>query len=117
MELTRSGPFFFISGHDQRCENSQKLTDVVLSDHHAPSSTAPSLSPSAKTPSHAPPLHPPSHSPSPAAQKDSLPLPHSPSPITPAHAPPPSNYSPSPSPTAQTQTHAPPTQMPAPAPV
>ncbi|KAG6404886.1 hypothetical protein SASPL_132463 [Salvia splendens] len=92
-KLTRSGPFFFISGHDQRCENGQKLTTVVSSGHHSPSSTAHSPSPSVKIPSHAPPLHPPSHSPSPAAHNDSLPLPHSPSPITPAHAPPPVNPS------------------------
>lgn len=118
-KLTRSGPFFFISGHGQRCENGQKLTTVVPSNHHSPSSTAPSPSPSAKTPSHAPPLHQPSHSPSP---KDSPPLPHSPSPITPTHAPPPSHtpspsshklapplpHSPSPAPSVITPTHAPP---------
>ncbi|KAL1555609.1 early nodulin-like protein 1 [Salvia divinorum] len=118
VKLKQAGPFFFISGHGQRCEKGQKLTTVVLSDHqprHSASSAAPSPSPSAKTPSHAPPLHSPSHSPSPAAHESSLPPSHSPSSspsaITPPHAPPPSN-SPSPSPTARTPSHAPPLQPP-----
>lgn len=33
-KFDRSGPFFFISGHDNNCEKGEKLTIVVMSDHH-----------------------------------------------------------------------------------
>ncbi|KAI3812267.1 hypothetical protein L1987_16974 [Smallanthus sonchifolius] len=44
-KFKRSGPFFFISGHDEKCENGEKLIIVVMAvRHHIPivnSTTAP----------------------------------------------------------------------------
>ncbi|KAM0059132.1 putative Phytocyanin domain, cupredoxin [Helianthus debilis subsp. tardiflorus] len=45
----RSGPFFFISGHEQKCHNGQKLIIVVMAVRHHPrivnSTTAPAPAP------------------------------------------------------------------------
>ncbi|GER43179.1 early nodulin-like protein 2, partial [Striga asiatica] len=60
-ELRKSGPFFFISGHDQNCEKGQKLEIVVLSRHHH-NRDLPTPSPAAGSTAHLPPVEPPSHS-------------------------------------------------------
>ncbi|KAL6570713.1 hypothetical protein OROGR_000263 [Orobanche gracilis] len=100
-KLDRSGPFFFISGHEQNCEKGQKLTIIVLSHHHhhhhhhpetplKPVSPAPT--PSHKAPTSTPVVH---HSPNPSSAE-----------TAPAHAPSvkPPTYSPSPD--AKTPTHS-----------
>ncbi|KAL6535785.1 hypothetical protein OROHE_012629 [Orobanche hederae] len=125
-KFDRSGPFFFISGHEQNCEKGQKLKIIVPHHHHH--NIAPSHPPET-------PLKPPSPAPTPS-RKAPTPTPiihHSPSPSptakapaqstvakTPAQAPSikPPSYSPSPSPTAKPPTHVPliepPSQSPSP---
>ncbi|CAA0808653.1 early nodulin-like protein 1 [Striga hermonthica] len=63
-EFRKSGPFFFISGHDQNCEKGQKLEIVVLSRHHRNRTYLPTPSPAAEPTAHSQPVEPPSHSPS-----------------------------------------------------
>ncbi|GER53321.1 early nodulin-like protein 1 [Striga asiatica] len=85
-KFKKSGPFYFISGHDQNCEKGQKFEVIVLSKNHH----FPTPSPEAGPTAHAPTVEPPSHSPSPSptAGKTS----------SPASEPP--SRSPSPSPAA-----------------
>ena len=42
--LDRSGPFYFISGTEDHCQNGQKLIVEVMSPHQIPSSPQPSIS-------------------------------------------------------------------------
>ncbi|GFP92087.1 early nodulin-like protein 2 [Phtheirospermum japonicum] len=63
-KLEKSGPFFFISGHDQNCEKGQKLDIIVLSPRHH--NITPSSAPKAPTIHHSP-----TPSPSPAPFHDS----------------------------------------------
>ncbi|KAL9145248.1 hypothetical protein ABFS82_13G029200 [Erythranthe guttata] len=142
-KFEKSGPFFFISGHNQNCEKGEKLIVVVLSDrhrnttHNAPSppphtplkppSSSPSPSPVAHhspTPSHAPPTHSPSpspaahHSPTPSHAPHAHPPSHSPSPSpvaeTPSHTARPHSNSPAPSPAAKPTAYTPPVESPSP---
>ncbi|KAI3728653.1 hypothetical protein L6452_17292 [Arctium lappa] len=57
-KFTRSGPFFFISGHDDKCENGEKLIIVVLAVRNRKqvehSDSAPPTPPPTKTPALAP---------------------------------------------------------------
>ncbi|KVH95837.1 Cupredoxin [Cynara cardunculus var. scolymus] len=59
-KFTRSGPFFFISGHDDKCENGEKLIIVVLAVRNrrnivncdaAPPTPPPTKTPAAVAPS------------------------------------------------------------------
>ena len=53
-KFTRSGPFFFISGHEDKCENGKKLIIVVLAVRkrvvHTDASAAPPTPSPTKTP-------------------------------------------------------------------
>ncbi|KAL6553973.1 hypothetical protein OROMI_019646 [Orobanche minor] len=135
-KFDRSGPFFFISGHEQNCEKGQKLTIIVLSHHHHHHHHRHNHHHHNITPSHSPEtsLKPPSPAPT-TSHKAPTPTPivhHSPpAEKAPAHAPSikPPTYSPSPkassyfpslSPIAKTPTHAPsrdpPSHSPSPSP-
>ncbi|KAL4204866.1 hypothetical protein AMTRI_Chr01g134340 [Amborella trichopoda] len=82
-----SGPFFFISGEKDHCQNGQKLIVVVLAERHNKHSISPLPSPSPKSS--------PSLAPSPASL---APTSHSPSPsLAPTSPSPKSSLSPSPS--------------------
>ncbi|KAK6946705.1 Phytocyanin domain [Dillenia turbinata] len=99
--LDRSGPFYFISGNKESCDQGQKLIVVVLSSAHfktPPPSVSPKPSPSSPAPA------PVSHSP--ATSPVSAPTPSSVSPVSaptpspsPAKAPTPSSVSPVSTPT------------------
>ncbi|KAL0354228.1 UNVERIFIED_CONTAM: Early nodulin-like protein 2 [Sesamum angustifolium] len=113
-KFEKSGPFFFISGHDQNCEKGEKFIVVVLSHHHHGTPvSAPSLSPEAhlRPPSSSPspspttvktvpPVKPPNKAPAPAPSAHQTPTPLL-EPEAPTHAPPPS-HSASPAPAAET---------------
>ncbi|XP_012848257.1 PREDICTED: extensin-like [Erythranthe guttata] len=122
-KFEKSGPFFFISGHNQNCEKGEKLIVVVLSDRHR-NTTHNAPSPLPETPLK-PPSHSPSPSPSPSMNKPPALAPvahHSPTPshAPPTHSPSPSpaahtaitHHSPTPSPAAKSPTHAPPVKPP-----
>ncbi|KAL8201500.1 hypothetical protein R6Q57_012839 [Mikania cordata] len=52
-----SGPFFFISGHDQKCENGEKLIIVVMAvRHHTPIVNSSAIAPPTPAPAPAPAL-------------------------------------------------------------
>lgn len=57
--LTRSGPFYFISGNQDNCKKDEKLHIVVLGNHNS-SAPSPSPSPPAEAPSASSPPPPPS---------------------------------------------------------
>ncbi|KAL0307029.1 UNVERIFIED_CONTAM: Early nodulin-like protein 2 [Sesamum radiatum] len=114
-KFEKSGPFFFISGHDQNCEKGEKFIVVVLSHHHHHGTpiSAPSLSPEAplRPPSSSPspspttvktvpPVKPPNKAPAPAPSAHQTPTPLL-EPEAPTHAPPPS-HSASPAPMVET---------------
>ncbi|KAL7145423.1 hypothetical protein ABFS83_07G083100 [Erythranthe nasuta] len=96
-KFEKSGPFFFISGHNQNCEKGEKFIVVVLSDRHR-NTTHNAPSPRPETP-----LKPPSHSPSPSPSP-SMNKPPTSAPIT--------HHSPTPSPAAKSPTHVPPVKPP-----
>ncbi|KAA8526360.1 hypothetical protein F0562_008437 [Nyssa sinensis] len=104
-EFNFSGPFFFISGHADKCEKGQKLIVIVMAlrniTHKAPSPVAktPMPSPSPSPPVVTPPSPSPvAKTPSPSPEVGTLPL--SPSPVAKAPNPESPSGAPAPAPSA-----------------